>query len=571
MFSKKDSVQDNQLDNLSLSPETMVFLGLIKQPFSSIILSDDGIYKNTTLEQLLETSQHHLQFSDLVLIIEGPLGSGKTTLFRHFIQHDIPNIKLLPVLAEATDTLVQLQQKISIHLQDQGNANYLDDNLKRLSAFDQTPVLIIDDAHVLSDTTLQELIRYIETLKSDKETQLKLILFANKGMAETLEQISNLQHNQLFVQHMPELNPKQASEFLQHKLTQADYRGDVLFDEKAIAQILKKYGALPEQILRGACHQLKKMGKKKAKISGFSLPANIRPVILFPLLTLIAAVAIGSYFYLQIDSSKTGELALQPEIIMTPAPQPPTVTNQLPSTPPTSGPIDLIEPVTVEPGLTTDTSKSTVDMVDSAIMDTAGVTDTTPRQEDEAGTPPGTTHGSSPLPIDPPPAALIEQVKTPLAPEPEIAPVAPPVPVAPPAPPVVKKPTTSKVVAQVEPVKPKSNTTKPAINPALKQLSAMGIHDANWLLQQDKGHWTLQVLGARDPQTLLTFARTNKLGDDSAWYETRLNNRPWYILLHRFYTDQDIARQSIVRLPAGLQKSRPWVKSLDAVHKAIQP
>ena len=106
-------------------------------------------------------------------------------------------------------------------------------------------------------------------------------------------------------------------------------------------------------------------------------------------------------------------------------------------------------------------------------------------------------------------------------------------------------------------------------HPALEKLAAMGLRDANWLRQQDKTNWTLQILGARDPETLLKFAQRHKLGDDTAWYKTWLKGKPWYVLVHRLYTDRDIARQSIARLPQDLQKSRPWVKSMASIHRVI--
>ena len=96
------------------------------------------------------------------------------------------------------------------------------------------------------------------------------------------------------------------------------------------------------------------------------------------------------------------------------------------------------------------------------------------------------------------------------------------------------------------------------------------MHDKNWLLKQNPDHWTLQILGARDPDTLLKFATLHKLGDDSAWFETELNGKPWYIIVHRFYTDKDIARASIARLPDSLKTSKPWVKSVASIHQAIQ-
>ncbi|HED35200.1 MAG TPA: hypothetical protein ENJ08_13470, partial [Gammaproteobacteria bacterium] len=148
--------------NLSsdLSTQTIEHLGLSKQPFASEILSDKSFFNTQALSKISDSLIHQVQFSELLLIIEGPHGSGKTSLFRQFIQSDISNTKILSMQAEATDTLVQIQQKMSIHLQDLGDANHLDENLKSLKMFDQTPLVVIDSAHVLSDTTLQKIFRY---------------------------------------------------------------------------------------------------------------------------------------------------------------------------------------------------------------------------------------------------------------------------------------------------------------------------------------------------------------------------------------------------------------------------
>ena len=97
----------------------------------------------------------------------------------------------------------------------------------------------------------------------------------------------------------------------------------------------------------------------------------------------------------------------------------------------------------------------------------------------------------------------------------------------------------------------------------------MGVKDHNWLLQQNKNYWTLQVLGARDPQTLVNFMQTHHLEQDTAWYRTTLNNEDWYVLVHRFYTNRDIARNAISRLPAPVRQARPWVRSLDSIQKAM--
>ena len=127
----------NNLAPHELKPESIDFLGLSKQPFANEILSEDSFFNFQALEKISETLVHQAQFSDLILIIEGSQGSGKTAFFRKFIQSEITNTKILSMQAEATDTLVQIQQKMSMHLTDLGDANHLEDNLKSLQTFDR--------------------------------------------------------------------------------------------------------------------------------------------------------------------------------------------------------------------------------------------------------------------------------------------------------------------------------------------------------------------------------------------------------------------------------------------------
>ena len=97
------------------------------------------------------------------------------------------------------------------------------------------------------------------------------------------------------------------------------------------------------------------------------------------------------------------------------------------------------------------------------------------------------------------------------------------------------------------------------------------MRDAGWLKQQAPSTWTLQVMGAREPSTLVKFISQNKLNAESAWYQTELSGKPWYVLVHRFYTDKDIARESIQHLPEALKNTKPWVKNLGSIQKSLTP
>jgi DamX protein len=225
--------------NCHLNQQAMDYLKLSKQPFGKDILSSQTFYSDASLEKIVNNIRHQAQFSELLLLVEGPHGSGKTSLFRHLLQAGTPNVKLLPVQAESTDTLAHLQQKASLHLEDMGNTTQLNENLKNLQTFDQIALLVIDDAHVLSDNTLQELLAYQQQLQQQGIT-LKLLFFANNGLAQTLQKIAEISDDQIYVQNMPQYRDKQAAHFINFKLQSAGYRGEPLLSSKDLQQLDKK-------------------------------------------------------------------------------------------------------------------------------------------------------------------------------------------------------------------------------------------------------------------------------------------------------------------------------------------
>lgn len=504
----KQDIASTLSSDLVLNNRTMKALGLKQQPFTQALLSDKTFYTDSILNKQYETIKHHLQFSDLILIVEGVLGSGKTILFRRLFHLDIASLYLMPIQAEATDTLVQLQQKMTIHMQNQGNANYLDDNLKNLQVFDQTPVLIIDDAHVLSDNTLQELLRYKQQLATEKQIQLKLLLLANKGMAKTLEHISDLEHSQLYVQEMPKFSAKQILAFIAHRMKLAGAESLPQLNDASLKKLAKKTEGIPAAVMSDATRLINGLSGFKS-IPSLKLPS--RPVLAG--IVLIVLLAVAGWFIYPIFSPKMADIStLFP---LTDKPLPATLPDQLVQ------PEQDYEPVTPAP------KEKPLPL---------------PAPQPEELVQPKPLPYNKPTPIVQP----AQEEKT-LAPIPATKVLAVP---------VVKPPTIS----------PTPSTAK---DPALRKLAAMGIKDETWLLNQHQYHWTLQVLGARDPQTLVNFVQTHHLEQDTAWFRTRLNGEDWYVLVHRFYTDRDIARNAISRLPAPVRQARPWVRSMDSIQKAM--
>jgi len=531
----------NNKTNGELNAQSLDFLGLSKQPFANEILTEKSFFNTQSLAKISDSLIHQIQFSDLLLLVEGEHGSGKTSLFRQFIQNDIANTKSLSMQAEATDTLVQIQQKMSLHMQDLGDANHLNENLKSLQMFDQTPLIIMDNSHVLSDTTLQELFRYQQQLKQEDEITLKILLFANTGMSETLQKITDLQTDQIYVQAMPELSPKQLDNFITHRLHGAGYSGEPLLTNNDIQQLSKKCNGTPLEIMSHVAPIIDKIIHDRLNPA---TPVWVKALIVTGILFIVIA---GVYFYFLFDKTQSEATV-----------QTPLTTNPIAETSidETTDVINVLE--SDQTTADTDTVEAGIEKTDSTLITEAlikpAVTEVqAPENIDTASTNTVSIKDKTAIDVAPQPQIIKE-------PEPKTAPVAQQE--------TVQKTAPVKAIAKPE-MKAVVKPAAPA-NPIILELDKMGLQNAEWLKTQNSQNWTLQLLGARDPETLLKFAQRNQLSANAAWYKTWLTSKPYYVLVYGSYSSRETARNAINGLPQQLRSLKPWAKSFNSVQQALK-
>jgi len=532
---------------VELNQQSIEYLGVSKQPFANEILSEESFFKHQALTKISDSLSHQVQFSDLLLLVEGINGAGKTSLFRQFIQTEIANTKSLSIQAEATDTLVQIQQKMSMHLQDLGDASYLDDNLKSLQMFDQVPLAVINNGHVLSDTTLQELLRYQQELKQEHDVNLKILLFANTGMSETLQKITDIQSDQMYVQQLPILTPKQASAFIKHRLRCAGYFGAVLLDDETIAQMYKTCNGTPLDIMVQCAPLI-----DKAIANILKPESGLWKKALFATALLSVSLGAGYAAYVYFNNSNT-EPGLAENTFTPDTDTNENIKNNIEEN------TDVIEILESET-LTTESELKAENGIKNLPQGNADTQQSLPDDASLAKTDENITNEFIDEPnikheitADTTPENEPKQNSA-LKVEPSIRPQA-----------SNSKNETEIKVAVAPPAKP-----APKLNPTLLKLKAMGLQDASWLLQQNSHNWTMQLLGAREPVTLLKFAQANNLSANAAWYKTWLNARPYYVMVYGSYTSRDIARESINGLSPKLRSLKPWVKSMKSVQQALK-
>jgi len=521
---------------INLSQQAMDFYQLKQQPFSNQPPDDKCIYSDTNFEQLLDNLKHHLQFSELVLIIEGAQASGKSTLFRHLLKADINNILLLPIQAEITDTLNSLQQKFLPHLKSPHADADISEQLKNLQLFDQTATLVIDDAQRLSDECLTEIFDFQQQL-AENAINLKLCFFAEDNTASRLIDISYLQENQLFVQTVPELTNKQIAAFIQHCFSHAGYMNEIDLNRESIIQIEKDSAGNIYQVMQQSIVQIEKHVHKQ-----LTPASRFKTKLLLPAALIIVLAAIFSVMQMmqQNPLATSNTLSGVPE-----APVAEVQIQKIQNFQP--------KPISRKDNLLLNQNKEPSAAELFAVKNKPVLH--TPTNNVQKNNLPTMTNNDLVI-IPPVKKSPAEKPKTIIV-SPKISPTHNNVPVA------------TKSIQK----KPATIIQKPQIDlnsPALLALQKLGIKDGTWLKQQNPKHWTLQVLGARTPATLLKFARKHQLAENTAWYASMLKGKPWYVLVHRLYSNRDTARQAVQTLTPELQKTHPWAKSLTSVQKAIK-
>lgn len=83
-----------------------------------------------------------------------------------------------------------------------------------------------------------------------------------------------------------------------------------------------------------------------------------------------------------------------------------------------------------------------------------------------------------------------------------------------------------------------------------------------WVASQKKGAYTIQVLGSRNEQTAIKYIDSEKAFQELFYIESSYKNKPWYVVILGVYPDKVAARAKMAKLPASVKKQKPWIRSL---------
>ena len=235
------------------------FLEMTHNPFTP---PRTGFFKGADRQNQLDQITHLSQWSRRLLLVVGPFGIGKSTLYRELGDH-FPDAVALSGTA-VTDPLSVLQaigRKLGValqhvaavedaiavlkgHLEERARATQ---PLPGSNAAEDTytqgiTAILVDDAQLLEFATLVALLKLVA------ETQVRLVLFAEATAITNVTRAASQAEVDFFEIRLEGFSDNDVRGYLEWRFAQAQYRGRLPFTDDQVGRIAQRSGGNPNVI-----------------------------------------------------------------------------------------------------------------------------------------------------------------------------------------------------------------------------------------------------------------------------------------------------------------------------------
>jgi type II secretory pathway predicted ATPase ExeA len=228
--------------------------GLKEPPFRITPHTDfffDGADRGATLEALIYAVLH----DEGIVKVSGEVGSGKTMLCRVLMERlpaHVDTIYLATPSLAREDILHAIGDELRLELSAKRTPVALREVQEHLiSRYGEgrRVVILIDEAHVMPDETLEE-VRLLSNLESNRHKLLQIVLFGQPELDETLAKPSlrQLRDRVTHAFRMRPLSSAEVSKYLSFRMRAAGYRGPDVFAPRAVSLIAGAADGLTRRI-----------------------------------------------------------------------------------------------------------------------------------------------------------------------------------------------------------------------------------------------------------------------------------------------------------------------------------
>ncbi|MFZ5447025.1 MAG: ExeA family protein [Thermodesulfobacteriota bacterium] len=189
-------------------------------------------------------------------LVCGDVGTGKTMLINYFLSRlpgSIEPVIISNPFVNSQDLLIYLARKLNIKSGGNGGVLDLMDKVKDalIAAIDQHRqlILIVDEAHLLSDQALEE-IRLLSNLETPEQKLLQILLVGQYELSYKLDrpEMRHLRQRINVNRFLSHMNSQETILYIDHRLKQVRSSFASVFEPKCQDLIFRLTGGVPRRV-----------------------------------------------------------------------------------------------------------------------------------------------------------------------------------------------------------------------------------------------------------------------------------------------------------------------------------
>ncbi len=485
---------------------------------------------------------HHLaRYSQLMLVVSGPLGSGKSLLRQALVAStNKQTVQSVVVSArsasDASSMLAQVAQELGVA---QPEVQAILSKVVQLALTGQEVYLLVDDAEQLDESALQAL---LELAAGVPEGRPHVFLFGEPSLIAGLDEL-NVEEERFHIIELAPYSEEETREYLEQRLEGAG-RGIEVFSREQIADIHENSDGWPgniNQVARDTLIEAMIASRSTAKrpTMGFKMP---KKHVLALSAVVVVAVAAAVLMPKKGDKAPAEAPAAQAQLPLGDGKQGAAIEFSGSSQPMPLPLVGQSQPVMREP-----------------LAQAAGM------GEGEEG---GPAVDTALQPGNPPPTVttIAPPQGVPAGPAP--APAQPVQSVAPAPKPVATQPAKPVAPAKPAPAPTQIAVAKPAAKAAEKPAPApASAGNSGWYAGQKPGNYVVQILGTSSEASAQAYVKAQ--GGDYRYFKKNLQGKPLYVVTYGSFANRDAAVAAIKNLPAKVQAGKPWPRTVGSVQQEL--